>query len=324
MAASLSRWVAARIATVVILSTFVISQTPCSERTLIVSVLDEHGNSVPGLTRKNLSVKVGGQPAAVVSAQSAQALPRIVIVLDASASMLEPAEKWELARRFSADVVTRSRPEAPIGLIVFASKFHKVVPVSSNHQPVLDTIREMSALQNRQTGTTPLTNTLFEAIGMLMPAQPGDVVYLVSDGEDNQSKQSVADIQKAFLTRGIRLYGALLWSHHPASINAEDFQNVAKNTGGFVVNETPLPFQDGPFSWQDKYDVTPAHRALLAAAADQLYEEVFQAYRITVQTPAFTKPERLKIEVVDPSGARRKGVTLSYPAEMIGCTLESK
>jgi hypothetical protein len=133
----------------------------------------------------------------------------------------------------------------------------------------------------------------------------------------------VSGIQKALLSKGIRLYATLLWSSHPTSIDAEDFQNVAKNTGGFVVNEAALPFQDGPFSWKEKYDVSPGHRANLAAAADMLYGQLFGAYQIEIRTSTpVERAKRLKVEVVDGSGGKRKGVTLSYPKQLAACSAE--
>jgi len=61
----------------------------------------------------------------------------------------------------------------------------------------------------------------------------------------------------------------------------------------------------------------------LASAADMLYEQIFWAYRIEVQTaPSAGKPKRLNLDVVDADGRRQKGVLVSYPKEVAACVAQ--
>ncbi len=112
----------------------------CLHRTVAVSVFDDRGEIVTGLTAENFQASLRHERVKILSVRPGDS-PRVVIVLDASGSMLSRSEVWD----FSIDAATqlsRSLPTgALLGMVVFSTQVGKTVPLSADRQTILAALR---------------------------------------------------------------------------------------------------------------------------------------------------------------------------------------
>src|SRR5512139_2493676 len=91
---------------ILLLCTFVPSlesqETTRTERTILATVIDEQGSIVKGLTAGNFRGKFRGKPVQINSVKFDSGPRRVVILLDASGSMVT-SPKWALARALAQD-----------------------------------------------------------------------------------------------------------------------------------------------------------------------------------------------------------------------------
>ena len=94
---------------------------PCTRRTIAVGVVDRQWNLVEGLKAGNFRGKVGGRDVQVLSAVLDNGPRRIVVLLDASGSMIGSGELWETEKAFSECLIRFGPPRASIALMAFAA-----------------------------------------------------------------------------------------------------------------------------------------------------------------------------------------------------------
>src|ERR1700728_4423285 len=69
---------------------------PCARRSVPVNVVDDRGQPVAGLTENNFTGSVRHQPVKIVSVRPDGKARRVLIVLDASGSMIDEKPIWHL------------------------------------------------------------------------------------------------------------------------------------------------------------------------------------------------------------------------------------
>ena len=157
---------------------------------------------------------------------------------------------------------------------------------------IVDSLKEL-----RNGGGTALYDSLivatkkFDEIGTGRPR----FVFLISDGEDNQSHASRAEAVKALLVSHAHLIGIF-----PASKDRKSFEfirQLAEDTGGFIVETTPS-------------DSTEKTLAKNKQIFEELSRQLRQQYRVVFDLPANTRHAPLKLKTA-------AGCKLNYPRELI-------
>jgi len=118
---------------------------PCLHRSVAVNVFDNHGEMVTGLTAKNFQGSLRRQPVKILSVTQGSAA-RVVIVLDASGSMLSNKSEWEFSIESAKQLSNAFSPGVPLGLIVFSARVEKTISLTNDRQAV------MSELDSLKTG----------------------------------------------------------------------------------------------------------------------------------------------------------------------------
>jgi hypothetical protein len=138
-------------------------------------------------------------------------------------------------------------------------------------------------------------------------------VYAITDGEDNYSKTYPRDVEREFLSKGIRLF-FFVWSNSPFLSREEpldqrmresNLQHMAEATGGIVVNIGAA--------------TAVKQRNQLDATVQRLYDAMAPFYELGVQGPALQKLSPWKLEVVDTKGRKRRDIEVSYPRQLLPC-----
>jgi hypothetical protein len=298
----------------------------CRHRTLPVSVLDEHGKPVVGLTSHDFSATVHGKPVQILSLQADTHSPRVVVVLDSSAGMTRTTGQWTLARAIAADALRVSPKPFRAGLIIFNDQVRATFPVTRDPQCARDALHEFQPVaagpEGRTGGRTAVWDALKEAFALLDPPEFGDTIYLITDGEDTASKTNPAEIGALAVSRGVRLSVALFSPgvDFPAIAVSSDpaIFDIPMHSGGQVIRvESAMATFRGRVM---TYNLTPSQFKELDTAIAALYAEVQFAMRMEIVLPEdLKKPTDWKLNIAAPKGLKIPW-RLSYPTMLDACS----
>jgi hypothetical protein len=284
----------------------------CRGRSLMVSVIDAKGNPVPGLGRADFAAKFRGKPVNITFVEPDTSTRHIVILLDASGRMLSDRRKAVLDA--VDDLLTKAPAQIPIALSVFSGKVESSVTFSQNRAAISS---ELSALRLERKAMlkgphhSALWDGVLDALGMFGTPRLGDVIYAITDGEDNERDGDHRRVEEALLLSGVRLFVCLsLPDNSPLTAEgALDLLEAVGVTGGSLATsgglKSNLQLPPGP-------------------ALDVLYRRMTVFYRLDVELPeAVDKPRDrdLKLEV---QGKNKKGWNLVYPRKLMPCAAATR
>ena len=208
----------------------------------------------------------------------------IILTMDISSSMLAmdlKPDRLEAAKDVASDFV-KGRPEDRMGLVVFASETFTQVPLTTDHNMLLNMIKDMTC--GMLEDGTAIGDGLASSVSRLKDSEAiSKVVILLTDGDNNAGSidpATAAEMAKIF---GIRVYtigvgsrGTAPYPAHtpfggtqivqiPVNINEPLLQNIADQTGG-------------------KY-----YRATSKESLQQIYDEIDQLERSKIEINEFTR-----------------------------------
>src|SRR5437899_5683356 len=168
------------------------------------------GQHVASVSISSFKGEFRGKPVRILSGTRDVGPRRIVVLIDASGSMVGLTKgKWDLVLRAATDVAAHAPPDSSVALLVFNDKVKQKVDFSAGPQAVLERIAQVRAgltPDRLPAGRTPLRDAVLEGLKLLEPATPGDVIYAITDDGDNASKSSPVAVEKALVSAGIRLF----------------------------------------------------------------------------------------------------------------------
>ena len=192
-----------------------------------VTVTDEKGQSLAGLTAESFAVSEDGRP--VHDLKVSSVLPgdqtiAVVLVLDRSGSMRGApiSAAVEAARDFAGRL---SEGDA-LGLITFSSRVDPPAPLSTDRKA---TAKRLDAIRSR--GETALYDAVRQAIGLLSRST-GDrkAVVALTDGQDNASAATAQQCADAARADSISIYCVGLGR----SVNEKALRLMGEASGGLV------------------------------------------------------------------------------------------
>jgi hypothetical protein len=298
----------------------------CTTRIVPAGVVDREWNFVQGLSAANFRGKFRGHDVEILSA-SIDASPRhIVLLLDASGSMMLPNKGWKAAKFLSDDLIRNTPPRAFIAQMAFSDS---VLDTASFDQDRLALLKRLAALvkvceQPRKTRKTALFDAISSGLSALGVSDFGNVIYVVTDAKDNKSQTQVKTVEQDLLRTVVRLfsvvitYGDEMGGRVPEEIEARTrFLSMVEATGGNVLT---LPY--GPASDQIPLTYIKAKRTgdRIDLALHRLYQQMGTFYRLDLRLPVpVDKPTEWKLEVIDENGRPNRRVEVHYPHRLLPC-----
>jgi hypothetical protein len=289
---------------------------PCLQRTLIASVVDEQGITPPNLTRENFRIAYKGQSASPLSAVYTKVAPRLVVLLDASESM---KARWGIARAVAWELVVALPDNLKASLMTFSEKVESRTPMSLDRKPIHDWLSAASGGAAVH-GYTALYAAIQSAIEQLQPAQPGDAIYVISDGEENASRPSKSKVVDALVSGGIRLFTLTISSQGfltpEEQAGAEDLRQATEDSGG-ITKELGLRKATG---YSPKVQLDNPTVSAIRQHSQQFVQAITAFYSITVALPENPdKPQHIELAVVNAQGNKDKNLFASYSHKVFPC-----
>ena len=175
--------------------------------TVSVVVNDRNGRPVTGLSRDDFELFDAGRARTIADFRSERAPIGVAVLLDASGSM-QVGDKWAMAR----DVVTRLASALEAGhdrlaLFTFDTVLHEEQPFTTS---TADVLRQLDRV--RPWGSTALYDAAGQ-VGRQLANQSGRrAIVVVSDGADNRSRASAADVSAIISATDIPVYAVTVGS----------------------------------------------------------------------------------------------------------------
>jgi hypothetical protein len=315
------------IAPLLVLSLFAMplraQQNACAQRTVFVSVEDELGKPVTGLTAANFRASIGKDPASVIRATPNAPL-RILILFDLSTSMHE-AFIVKAASLLAVSIIQRSGPEVQFGFSTFGGRFEVREHFTSDHQGLAQ--RMVQDLQNGpRAGPSAVYDSALAATGAFGVPQIGDAVLMFTDGDDNMSALSSAEAKIRIAASHVRLFAVSPTVDSSAGKFQQDtsgsrnrFSAMVEGAGGEVFYFGREHPSKAIHPKRIEFRVEKDYRNA-ADVADGILRYMATGYELEI-SPAIsiTKPEDWKIEIIDKSGVKNSALFARYQPKLYPC-----
>jgi von Willebrand factor type A domain len=296
----------------------------CLRREVPVSFSDNKSNPIVEAQAQNLRAEIHGNSAHIVSLSPPDHSHRMVLLIDASGSMLA---KWAIATSL-AEHLAEERPSLiSLALYVYGDKAGDQVEFSDGSDQVLRHLRSIqsdpSYPDKHVHGLTPTNDAVLKALKMFGTPQPGDAIFLITDGGgDNASHNGTAAVLSALIAHGVRLISCVFPDPvmKPAEMTPTDPLALSSaQTGGFVfqpwhnaMSVISPSVQPGLFS--RLIPINPQ-------AATLLYEQITESQILEMELPQHaTKEESWKLEFSDVAPPH-KNVFIYYPHKIAACVI---
>jgi len=196
----------------------------------------------------------------------------------------------------------------------------QVVPLTEETeriQTALMSLVDRSKASYKVGSKTALWDSIRDASEFLESPTEGDVIYVLTDAQDNASKIRVGDVEKILVSRGIRMFSFRIEEPDAGFtadeyVKVQDFNELVKVTGGteVAISQSKVEIKS-PFL--DKSGKPTRLASLLAVQ----YQLLPARYELMIETNAATQQSTgWKLEV---TGLREQDLLVVYPQRLASC-----
>jgi VWFA-related protein len=213
---------------------------------LIVTVVDEKGRFVGGLTKESFTVFEGKSEREIVYLAEPDVPVSVGLLLDVSGSM-----QWQglQAAKLTAErFIRHSRPDNAYFVSEFNNTWRELTDWTSDAGAVAAGLRRAGVTAQAATkkgrppqpqGTTALHDACFGALEKLARApHPKRVLFIITDGsEDNASTRKLRDLKQLIQTSGVLVYAIAMRVQNSTFYNEVGERNlyeITRLSGGRV------------------------------------------------------------------------------------------
>ena len=301
----------------------------CLRRTFSVTAVDAVRKPMEGLTPADFEARFHGQPVHILSVAPDNRPRRIVVLLDASASMRGLDHEWQLARAMAAHIAREGLPNTQVAFILFSEKILEQIDFTQGKRAVaarLDQIgQQRDFAKTRVRGRTALLDLILAALRLLDTTTSADVIYAITDGEDNTSRSNKKNVERALLAGGVRFYASLFGPevggpgvrihYGPGVTSPQDIAEMAAATGGGVlgpVGVTPSGYVN--------YRLTDEQKRAFSDALQRMYLAMLLNYRVEVEFPQPVKKwSDWTLRLSSEKRRQFKDAQVSFPSRLAPC-----
>jgi Ca-activated chloride channel family protein len=199
--------------------------SPAQEpRVFHVTVVDSKGNLVTGVRREDLNAFDGGEQREIVSFGTDDVPASVVFLIDTSSSAFGENKGRNGSRRIAAlrDAVSAfmegSNPSNEYSVIAFNKNPQILLEDSKDSRAVLAALDRLASADLK--GFTAMYDTLYLSLSKLaMRPTRKHVVVLLTDGMDNTSRYTFADVRRALRESDVMVYSVGVFVEEDSQLN---------------------------------------------------------------------------------------------------------
>jgi hypothetical protein len=303
----------------------------CQHRTVPVSVARNDDVPVDPLSSANFEATYRKKPVRIISATITQAPSRVVLLLDVSGSMRDPRSEsnWKLMVDLAEDVLSAAPPASELGLGFFSKELDPVALPTTDRKSLLAQLESLRS-RKRSLGQTALWAAILDSLKMLDRPHLGDVIYVITDGEDNKSRVTMNKVTQTLDETGVRLFAFLFQrlgfdaGRGPVGTSGPiDMLRITEDTGGRAIGFSTF-YQDAYFAAipvQDPALVDQSGKPTwLGSHLRSQYRQIFNFYRVDIDLPeAVDKTGDWRLDLVGFDKSQRDKMVLKYPHKLGPC-----
>jgi hypothetical protein len=308
---------------------------PCEQRTVIASVLGDNGLPLRGLTAQNFTGELRGKPIKVASVTALSEPRKIVVVLDGSEGMRDAdSGKWAMAQAVVGHIVENGPRDAEYTVAIAGTEEKRLVRGHAMEPIFLNKFSDLFQgipMATHKARRAPIFDVIQGGLALLENSEPGDVVFLVTDGGEESSRVKARDIQRELVVRGVRLFAVTLPMRYERQVSvirpgsgdtsydeiaeATDFLETARISGGGILRILP---KKGNNEWSFKF--TDEQRIAVATSLQRLYLQMMHAYRLELAPGApVERSTTWKLKVTSPGEVPSKSLRVAHPTYIYPC-----
>jgi hypothetical protein len=273
----------------------------CQLREVVVNVRDTAGTFVADLKPASFQATIGHQTARVISDRAVKSGARVILVLDLIGSM----QSHLAAEKFAAEhFVANLSGVVRVAMVTFSDHILETIDFTQSPREMLAYVSGIKDVA----GHALLDDSLSYSVGLFGQPQPGDAIYVVTDGGDNGSKSNEGSLGRLLNSKGVRLFWFELYDRYFATEEERrgtaDMKELTERSGGLVV--TTDDYTKDPHSFE--------------ALVGQLYGSLKNFYLLSLEIPSGADDKgSWNVEVVDEGGKKRKGIRVFQPKHLPSC-----
>lgn len=247
-----------------------------------VTITDSRAQAVIGLDRANFVVSEDNRPQAIRSFSVEDAPLSLGVVFDTSKSM---ANKMEQAREAVLEFFKTSNPQDDFFMVTFSDRPELLVDFTTSVESI-----ENRLMYARPQGHTSLLDAVYMALEKIRPSRyERRALLIISDGGDNHSRYTGAEIKRMVEEADVELYGIGIFDTL--------FKTPEERSGQQLLNAITEATGGRTFAIKDVQDLPQA----AATIARELRNQYLIGYRS--DNPARDgKWRKIKVQVVPPPG----------------------
>jgi hypothetical protein len=272
------------------------------------------GAQPPRLTVAHFQAVSADKPVRVVALSEEQNPQRLIVLLDASGSVRGGTTAgWDATVEVAAQLLA-AMPPMEIGLALFSEEVEpRVAPTIARERLVEEVERLRSGPPEPPGGRrqrTALWDSLLDSAKLFGPLQPGDALYVVTDGVDNFSETRPALVTQTFLAGGIRLF-AFAIANQGFAYGSGELERIVEDTGGVVAAASATDWR----AFRAARNSSPIGSALYAQ-----HSQIVGFRRLKVELPEpIVRPQFWRLTLTGLDENEMQNVVLSYPDRLFPC-----
>jgi Mg-chelatase subunit ChlD len=305
-------------------------ETPCERRTLPISLRDRENLPIQNISVADFEARVHGKPVKVLSLTPDPRPHRLVLLLDTSGSMGSNAGEsplFALGLALAQHFFQVNHQWSNIALVIFNKNVTETLDFTRGNSAVGDKLQQISSdhnyLKENVKGTTALRDAILEGLQLLDHPSSADALYLLTDGGDNASRRSTADVTKRLALTSVRLFVVLLRQasyqiRSPEELSGPDeLSEIARTSGGEIL--TVAVWHGDQVALSANSEAKVKTQETLA----RLYQAILHDNLLEIELPfPLAKNEHWELRLSDAARRQRKGAQITYPTILIGCNSE--
>ncbi len=298
-------------------------ENSCQRRTVPVSLETKDASPASDLSSANLEGSYRNQAVHINLVAPEPKLPRIILLLDTSGSM-KGSENQLID--MSEELLSKLPPAMEAGLAFFATDIAPVALPTTDREKLEYQLEALRKSPPSFKGRTALLKSVIGSVQMLGNSSPGDVIFVISDGEDNKSSLTEEKTAISLTRAGIRVFGLVFEDpigirnrSQEAASNINLWQMI-ENTGGIGISYLGVFIGHFPAGKNPSlYDKT-GQPTQLEISLEEQRRQLSTFYRVEIDLPeAVDKPREWKLGLTGFSKPQLHNLILRYPHLLAPC-----